>query len=61
MSSRLEILIIGFMSFIIAGIIMRFANEYLDFWFGKKGGLLLWLLIALMISGLYHWLKQVSS
>ena len=57
MNNPVEVFVIGFVAYIIAGSIMRSADKYLGFWFGRKGGKILWLVIALMISGSYHWMK----
>lgn len=61
MNSPIQVFIIGILSYIIAGIIMRSANEYLGFWFGRKGGKFLWLIIAFAISKSYHWMQQILS
>lgn len=51
MNNPVKILVIGTIAYMIAGGIMKFADEYLGFWFGRKDGKLLWLVIALIISG----------
>lgn len=61
MNGAIEVLIIGTIAYIIAGLIMRLANQDLGIWFGKKGGKRLWLITALSISGLYHWVIEIFS
>lgn len=61
MNGALEIFIIGTSAYMIAGYIMRSANYNFGIWFGKKDGKLLWVVIALMISGLYHCIKEMFS
>jgi len=61
MNNTAEVFVIGFVAYIVAGIIMRSAKDYFGIWFGRRGGKLLWLVIALIISGSYHWLQQVFS
>ncbi|MBF4696021.1 hypothetical protein ISU02_23220 [Fusibacter sp. Q10-2] len=61
MNNRTEVLVIGFLAYIVAGIIMRSANDNLGIWFGRRGGRLLWLVVALVISGSYHWIKELFS
>lgn len=61
MNNPVEVLVIGFVAYIVAGIIMRSANDYFGIWFGRRGGKLLWLVIALMISGSYHWVKELFT
>lgn len=38
MNNPVEVLIIGFVAYIIAGMIMRFADEHFGIWFGRRGG-----------------------
>jgi hypothetical protein len=61
MNNPVEVLVIGFVAYIVAGMIMRSANDYFGIWFGRRGGKLLWLVIALMISGSYHWVKELFT
>ncbi|MBN2796451.1 MAG: hypothetical protein JXR88_13650 [Clostridia bacterium] len=61
MNNPVEVFVIGLVAYIIAGIIMRSANVNLGIWFGRRGGRLLWLVIALVISGSYHWIKELFS
>lgn len=61
MNNTAEVLVIGIVAYIVAGIIMRSANDYLGIWFGRRGGKLLWLVVALIISGSYHWVKELLS
>ena len=61
MNNTIEVFAIGLVAYIMAGIIMQSANDYLGIWFGRRGGKLLWLVVALMISGTYHWVRQFIS
>jgi hypothetical protein len=61
MNGAIEIFIIGTSAYIIAGSIMRSFDQNLGIWFGKKGGTRLWLITALSISGLYHWVIEIFS
>jgi len=61
MNGALEIFIIGTTAYMIARYIMRAANYNFGIWFGRKGGKWLWIVIALMISGLYHCIKDMFS
>ena len=61
MNNTIEVFAVGIVAYIIAGIIMRSANDYLGIWFGRRGGKLLWLVVALIISGSYHWVKELLS
>lgn len=61
MNNPVEVFVIGLVAYIIAGIIMRSANDYFGIWFGRRGGRFLWLIIALIISGSYHWVQQLIS
>lgn len=61
MNNTIEVFAMGIVAYIIAGIIMRSANDYLGIWFGRRGGKLLWLVVALIISGSYHWVKELLS
>ncbi|KAB3536272.1 hypothetical protein F8154_04120 [Alkaliphilus pronyensis] len=61
MNNPVEVLVIGFVAYIVAGKIMRSANDYFGIWFGRRGGKLLWLVIALMISGSFHWVKELFT
>lgn len=59
MNGAIEIFVIGSFAYIITGLIMRSANSNLGIWFGRKGGKLLWLVVALLISSSYHWIKNL--
>ena len=61
MNNPVEVFVIGLVAYIIAGIIMRSANEYFGIWFVRRGGRFLWLIIDLIISGSYHWVQQLIS
>jgi hypothetical protein len=55
MNNPIEAFLIGTIAFAIAGVIMRAVNESFDIWLGKAGGSLLWFVVALFLSSIYHW------
>lgn len=55
-NNPIEALIIGTLAFGTAGFIMK----SVDFSFGRRGGKLLWLIMALLISYVYHILKEFA-
>ena len=54
LNNKVEMIFIGAIAYAIVGIIMRLADNYLGIWFGKRGGLFLWLVVALALSAVYH-------
>ena len=57
MNNKFEMFIIGLIEYKTTGEVMRFFDIKFDVRFRKKGGKRLWFATALMISGLYHWIK----
>ena len=56
-NSPSEVLVIGTLAFVLVGFIMAYTRGYLDIEFGREGGKLLWFLVALLISAIYHFLR----
>lgn len=55
-NNPIEILIIGTLAYFTVGQIMK----SVDFSFGSRGGKILWLIIALLFSYIYHLLKEIA-
>lgn len=59
MNNLIAVFVIGSSAYIIAGMIMRFCHRNFGIWFGRSGGKLLWLTLAISISALYHFIVEM--